>query len=125
MDGTRVWLYLMKQGEKLGCHQLTERSFFFKDYQFPVCARCTGVVVSSTLAAFFFFIRPISLILAVILSLVMFMDWFLQYIKVAKSNNARRFITGLLGGYGWTTLHLSLYLFIYRVISYIVFTNSA
>jgi len=28
------------------CHQLPERSFFVDGYQFPVCARCTGLYLS-------------------------------------------------------------------------------
>lgn len=28
------------------CHQLPERSFFWGDRQFPVCARCTGLYLS-------------------------------------------------------------------------------
>ena len=29
------------------CHQRPERSFFFDGFQFPVCARCTGLYVSA------------------------------------------------------------------------------
>ncbi|MGG7175281.1 DUF2085 domain-containing protein [Clostridium neonatale] len=29
-----------------GCHQLPDRSFFIRSYQFPICARCTGNVVN-------------------------------------------------------------------------------
>ncbi len=29
------------------CHQRPERSFFWGDHQFPVCARCTGLYLSS------------------------------------------------------------------------------
>jgi len=29
------------------CHQRPERSFFWGVHQFPVCARCTGIYVSS------------------------------------------------------------------------------
>lgn len=40
-----IWLKLMKMGARLGCHQRPDRSFFYKGYQFPVCARCTGLFV--------------------------------------------------------------------------------
>lgn len=29
------------------CHQLPDRSFFWGDWQFPVCARCTGLYLSA------------------------------------------------------------------------------
>ena len=29
----------------LGCHQIPERSFNYKGYQFPICARCTGILL--------------------------------------------------------------------------------
>jgi uncharacterized membrane protein len=29
------------------CHQRPERSFFWGSHQFPVCARCTGIYLSS------------------------------------------------------------------------------
>ena len=32
-------------GNHSGCHQMPERSFFYKGKQFPVCARCTGVII--------------------------------------------------------------------------------
>jgi uncharacterized membrane protein len=31
------------------CHQRPERSFFWGDHQFPVCARCTGLYLSSAI----------------------------------------------------------------------------
>lgn len=31
----------------LVCHQLPERSFFWGDHPFPVCARCTGLYLSA------------------------------------------------------------------------------
>jgi len=29
------------------CHQKPERSFFYKKKQFPVCSRCTGIVIGA------------------------------------------------------------------------------
>jgi uncharacterized membrane protein len=31
------------------CHQRPERSFFWGEHQFPVCARCTGLYLSAAL----------------------------------------------------------------------------
>ena len=33
------------------CHQLPDRSFFWGEQQFPVCARCTGLYLSALLGA--------------------------------------------------------------------------
>ena len=40
----------MRAGAATGCHQLPERSFFFRQYQFPVCARCCGVLIGESMA---------------------------------------------------------------------------
>lgn len=109
MDETKtyvLWMRLMKYGKKLGCHQLPERSFFVHGYQFPVCARCTGVIISSVLAIPIFFIYKIPIDYCIILGLIMFFDWFIQYIKFLKSNNYRRLLTGIFGGIGITTIEL-------------------
>ena len=37
-------------GNHSGCHQMPERSFFYKGKQFPVCARCTGVIIGQSVA---------------------------------------------------------------------------
>ena len=29
------------------CHQKPERSFFYKEKQFPVCSRCAGIVIGA------------------------------------------------------------------------------
>lgn len=46
----------------------------------------------------------------------MFLDWLLQYLHIRESTNKRRLITGLIGGFGYTTLHLYFYRWIYRKI---------
>ena len=32
----KKWISMMEYGHRLGCHQMSERSFFYKGYQFPV-----------------------------------------------------------------------------------------
>lgn len=100
----KLWIKLMKYGKKLGCHQKPERSFFFHGYQFPVCARCTGVIISGIISIPCFFIYRVSILTCVIFCIIMFSDWYIQYIKFKKSTNIRRLITGLLGGYGVSTI---------------------
>ncbi len=101
-----LWVKLMKAGSKTGCHQLADRSFFFKHYQFPICARCTGVVLGwiiahSTYICFFEWRVSLST------CLIMFMDWFIQYLGIRKSTNMRRLITGVFGGYGTSSIYLT------------------
>ena len=97
----KFWLVLMKMGRGFGCHQIAERSFFYRGFQFPICARCTGILIGEL------FIAPISLllfpgnyILSVFCLLVMAVDGLLQYYGKIPSTNLRRLITGLMGGYG-------------------------
>ncbi len=98
------WHKLMQLGEKTGCHQMPKRSFFVNGYQFPVCARCFGALLTSALAIVMFFVFRIPFWLAVLFCAVMFLDWLIQFLKIKYSTNVRRFITGLLGGYGWATV---------------------
>ena len=88
-----VWLKLMKIGQKLGCHQMPERSFFFRGYQFPICARCTGVFVGQIVAAICLIFVRIEWWISLLLLVPMGVDWGLQFIKVLKSTNIRRLIT--------------------------------
>ncbi|MGN0244234.1 MAG: DUF2085 domain-containing protein [Lachnospiraceae bacterium] len=93
------WEKCMRIGRWSGCHQMPERSFFFKKYQFPVCARCTGVLLGYILGLI---TCPVlcSFVIPIFCCLVMFIDWFVQYKQWKMSTNVRRFITGILGGYG-------------------------
>lgn len=106
-------------GNHSGCHQLPERSFFYKGKQFPVCARCTGVTIGefSALIAMALGIR-ISLTKSIILLLTMGFDWFIQAIHIKKSTNIRRLLTGFLGGFGLFYIYFhgirTLIFYIYR-----------
>lgn len=100
----------------MGCHQMPERSYFIRGYQFPLCARCTGVVISSFAALIVFWYYKLPLIPAALMLLIMFLDWLIQYLGIKESSNPRRLITGLLGGYGFVTLQLYLYVFIIKAL---------
>ena len=98
---TKIWILLMKIGA-LSCHQIYERSFTFRGYQFPVCARCTGIFIGHIAAIFLCIMRVrISLIISILLILIMACDGFLQLFKIKKSTNVRRLITGILAGIGY------------------------
>lgn len=108
------WYKLMSYGKLLGCHQLAERSLFYKGYQFPICARCTGVLSAYLAALIGFFIKPLDIRYCGICCAIMFLDWFIQYIKIKPSTNFRRIITGFIGGYGLMTITLHLFNYVFQ-----------
>ena len=99
-----MWIKLMKVGSLYGCHQKPGRSFFIKHHQFPVCARCTGVLIGSICAYALFFVCVPSLLLCFLGCAVMFMDWFMQQQGMRESKNIWRFSTGIIGGYSLTSI---------------------
>ncbi|MDF2944947.1 MAG: hypothetical protein K0S01_3805 [Herbinix sp.] len=105
-NADQCWLKCMELGEKTGCHQMPERSFFIKGYQMPVCARCTGVIFGYLIAIPGFLMFGFSKFAAFGGSLTLLIDWLLQTMKIKKSSNSRRLITGILGGYGIMLIQL-------------------
>lgn len=83
------------------CHQRADRSFFFKGKQFPLCARCTGILVGYAAGITIAVITCCSFYKYFLLLLIpMIIDGSLQQFFNIPSNNARRFVTGLAGGIG-------------------------
>lgn len=87
------------------CHRKPERSFFIKNHQFPVCARCTGFYTGLAIFLiynYFFEIEPnlTLLLFSIILLIPVSLDGFTQLFGLRESNNKLRFITGLIGGIG-------------------------
>lgn len=105
-----IWLRLMQWGNIAGCHQMGSRSFFAGNYQFPVCARCTGVFIGQLVAiiVFILFRASLPLLWAFGFLAVMFADWLLQRIDVCPSTNLRRLTTGMLAGGAYATLLIKL-----------------
>jgi len=91
--------FLMEMGARMGCHQLPERSFFIRGYQFPVCARCTGVILGQIAGVCFYFVFELPPMWTCAFCGVMFLDWLIQRIKLRESTNLRRLLTGLLCGF--------------------------
>lgn len=109
---TKIWLILMKLGA-LTCHQMYERSFNYKGYQFPVCARCTGIFVGNIIGILLYIINiKISIITGLGLILIMAIDGLLQLFKIKASTNKRRFITGLIAGIGYIFMVANIFLYI-------------
>lgn len=105
----RIWITLMNLGHRMGCHQIPERSFSFKGYQFPVCARCTGVFFGEIITIIILIAQyRISPWLSLFFMLVMGIDWGLQYLDILPSTNIRRLVSGLFGGVGLTNYYFLL-----------------
>lgn len=100
---TKTWIKLMDWCSKYwGCHQMPERSFFFKGYQFPICARCTGVLLGYICSFLFLLLKiSINIYLSIILILPMAFDGTLQLLTTYESNNIKRFFSGFIGGIGF------------------------
>lgn len=93
---------VMAFGKWTGCHQMPERSFFIGAYQFPICARCTGLLVGYIIAIILLiFDSYISITSCVYAILIMFIDWYVQYLGIKPSTNLRRLITGIICGIGY------------------------
>ncbi len=104
-----LWQRAMELGAAAGCHQRADRSFFLGEYQFPICARCTGVFVGQTAALGMLAARKrLSMWAAAGLLLIMGADWFAQYIGLRESTNIRRLVTGIMGGIGVVFIWASL-----------------
>lgn len=97
---SRTYYSFFIWGHRAGCHQRADRSFFYKNYQFPVCARCTGVLLGYVLAVVFFLIWKTKCFPSSFVCIFMLIDWLIQYLNIKESTNTRRFATGILGGYG-------------------------
>lgn len=110
----QLWKKIMDISRKItGCHQLPERSFFFYGYQFPVCSRCTGIIVGYALSLILLALNILFPIwLCAILCLFMAVDGTIQLLFFIMSNNIRRFITGLLYGIGAFSILLNIIIII-------------
>ena len=101
-----IWLSLMRIGAKTGCHQRADRSFSLGNYQFPVCARCTGIMASIPMAYILNYFKQMKIWIAIVLVIPMTVDGTLQKLEIKESNNVRRFLTGLLAGLGLVSLRI-------------------
>ena len=115
-DPYALWLYLMKLGASAGCHQRPDRSFFFHGWQFPVCARCTGVLAGQLVGFPIAIKKNITTLTAVLCCETTMLDWSLQYSGVKKSTNKRRLVTGLLGGFGLAVIYVNIIRFVIKKI---------
>jgi len=79
------------------CHQKPERSFFIRNRQLPLCARCCGILLGIVLS-------PIALLFTVngyfatMLLMPCIVDGGTQAVNLRQSNHCLRFVSGILFG---------------------------
>ena len=113
----KLWIKLMDIGHWLGCHQMESRSFSFHGYQFPLCARCTGVLLGEIIGIICICIGiRLKWSLIIVFIGIMGLDWFIQYLEVLCSNNYRRLVTGTLCGIGVTYCYFYAIRFIFTLL---------
>jgi len=89
----------------VACHRRPERSFFHKGKQYPVCARCTGIMLGFLFFPLLLFrVLHIGFWPALLLNVPAALDGITQAAGWRLSNNALRFVTGLLSGIGQIAL---------------------
>ena len=85
----------------LGCHGIPERCLTMKGKRMKICARCFGSTIGHILAFVFFIFGQLPFwYYAVACMGVMLIDWSLQTFFEIMSNNKRRLLTGIIGGFG-------------------------
>lgn len=100
---TYYWFKTMEWFAKhWGCHQMADRSFSLGNYQFPICARCTGILIGEIVGIFLAFLTP-SYWQVVFLVIPMAVDGLTQLYGKRTSTNFLRLITGGLCGYAIIT----------------------
>ena len=98
----KTWAFFMRLGNRLGCHQREDRSFFIGKWQL-----CTGILLGQIIAVILYCFKiKVQTVLALIFLLIMFLDWYIQYKKIKESTNIRRLITGTLAGIGQISIVL-------------------
>lgn len=94
------------------CHQKPERSFHFKGKQFPLCARCTGILIGYLVGIVLACITKCSNYLWMLLLVIpMIIDGSIQLVFKKESNNLRRLITGMFGGIGIIYMFITIHMF--------------
>jgi len=85
----------------VSCHRRPDRSFSYRGRQFPVCARCTGIVVGYLAYPLLLSnLVGIGVIASLALQLPALIDGGTQYRRWRDSNNLLRALTGVLSGIG-------------------------
>lgn len=90
------------------CHSKPERSFYFKGRQFPICARCTGVLLGWMIGIIYCIFSEVPKVYITVLILFpLIFDGTMQSLRKKESNNIKRIITGIFFGMG------TIFIFVY------------
>ena len=117
----KTWAFFMRLGNRCGCHQREDRSFKIRGWQFPICSRCTGILVGQLLGILIYIFQfRIPIYISCIFLFIMFLDWYIQYKKIRESTNIRRFITGTLAGVAQVAIFIELIFMIWKFISFML-----
>ena len=117
----KTWAFFMRLGNRCGCHQREDRSFKIKGWQFPICSRCTGILVGQLLGILIYIFQfRIPIYISCIFLFIMFLDWYIQYKKIRESTNIRRFITGTLAGIAQVAIFIEIIFMIWKFISFLL-----
>lgn len=103
-----VYQDLFLWGHRIGCHQRKDRSFHWHGKQFPICARCTGVLLSYLTSVPIYITFGGEWHFCILAMVVMLSDWLIQFLGIKESTNLRRLLTGICGGYGVMTAQILL-----------------
>lgn len=115
----KTWAFFMRLGNRCGCHQREDRSFKIKGWQFPICSRCTGILVGQLLGILIYIFQfRIPIYISCIFLFIMFLDWYIQYKKIRESTNIRRFITGILAGIAQIAIFMEIIFMIWLYLKY-------
>ncbi|MFA6145941.1 MAG: DUF2085 domain-containing protein [Patescibacteria group bacterium] len=97
---TKIFIDNVYLHKFIGCHRLSNRSFFIQGRQFHICARCTGLLAGIIMSApllllptkvYVGFLFPIFLTILAI-------DGLTQKFNLRESNNPLRFFSGITTG---------------------------
>lgn len=111
----KTWAFLMRLGNRCGCHQREDRSFKIKGWQFPICSRCTGILTGQAIGIIIYLLgQRIPIYIDFLFLLIMFLDWFIQFKNIRESTNLRRFITGNLAGIAQSSILIKLVMFLIK-----------
>lgn len=81
------------------CHRIPERSFFYRGKQFPICARCTGILIGYFLGIIYImYTKKIHPLGEFLLMIPLVIDGIGQLRGYWISNNSRRLVTGVMAG---------------------------
>ena len=83
------------------CHQKKDRCFTIRNYVFPLCSRCCGILIGIPLSIILLaFAMKLPVLVSVALVVPLVVDGMTQFFTKRYSNNYLRFITGCMFSIG-------------------------